>query len=281
MDLFLYNPTYQVWICTAPRCRYAVTPQLLLTHLRTHHSAHATAATPALHEAALTAMLQQPWIDPAREPCRQPSAGDPPVPGLPVYRGYKCPHCPYVARHPKVVQNHRSRNHHKQDGLQAPGRQSAAQRQARARAYLANRVINCQQLYTFGHRSYFFKVAGTLLPGEQGLVPSPLPRTSKTPAELIRAHVDQALHETEAAAEMEDGQVPAIDPHPTKASPWLELTRWPEYLRGQDLTAVALLGCLPNPQTEPLLAQFTASVQRLIDHAYQAIRGGQINEFDQ
>ena len=44
---------------------------------------------------------------------------------------------------------------------------------------------------------------------------------------------------------------------------------------------MALLGCLPDPQTEPLLVQFAASIQRLIDNAYWVIRDGRINEFDQ
>ncbi|KAI9035076.1 uncharacterized protein KD926_004658 [Aspergillus affinis] len=120
----------------------------------------------------------------------------------------------------------------------------------------------------------------------------------KTPAAIIRARVEQALQEGQAAAERADGQVLTIDPHPTAVSPWLELTRWPQYLQGQDLTAVALLGDLPDT-TEPLLEQFTASVQRLmmsdsspsaashsrlqqlIDQAYHAIKEGRINEFDQ
>jgi hypothetical protein len=74
-----------------------------------------------------------------------------------------------------------------------------------------------------------------------------------TPAELVRARVDQALREGEAATEWAASQVPVLDPHPTKASPWLELTRWPDYLRGQDLTVAALLGCPPDLDTEPLL----------------------------
>jgi hypothetical protein len=44
---------------------------------------------------------------------------------------------------------------------------------------------------------------------------------------------------------------------------------------------VALLGDLPDPYQEPLLVQLGASVWRLINQAYHAIRGGQINEFDQ
>jgi hypothetical protein len=45
-----------------------------------------------------------------------------------------------------------------------------------------------------------------------------------TPTERIRACVDQALQEGQAAAETEDGWVLAVDPHPTAVSPWLKLT---------------------------------------------------------
>jgi hypothetical protein len=93
--------------------------------------------------------------------------------------------------------------------------------------------------------------------------------------------VDQALREEEREAETRDGQIPVPDAHPTEVSPWLQLTKWPDYLRGQDMDAVALLGGMPDPDTEPLLVQLSASVQRLLDQAYQAIRSGQINEFDQ
>jgi hypothetical protein len=57
MDLFLYNPTYQVWICMATRCLYAVTPSTLLSHLHTRYGAHLSTMTLALREAALAAML--------------------------------------------------------------------------------------------------------------------------------------------------------------------------------------------------------------------------------
>ncbi|KAL5364297.1 hypothetical protein BJX96DRAFT_157112 [Aspergillus floccosus] len=63
MDLFLYNPTYQICLYTAPGCRYAVSPTTLETHRRIHHLAYPDAATPALRQAILSDMLPQSWID--------------------------------------------------------------------------------------------------------------------------------------------------------------------------------------------------------------------------
>lgn len=276
MDLFLYNPTYQVWICTAPRCQYAVSPRTLLGHLRTRHRSHPTVATPALCQAVLTEMLQRPWADPSQGPCPQPSTGDPPVPGLPVYQGRGCPHCPYICRALAGLQDHRARKHKDQDGYWGQGKLSAARAQARAQARLADRVVSCQRFYRAGPGSHFFEMTCAAQPSQQALLAAP-----QTPAERIRAHIDQALREAEAAATLVNGQVPSLEGHPTEVSPWLELTRWPEYLRGQDLTAVALLRCPADPVQEPLLALFSASIERLIWQAYQTIRSGQINEFDQ
>ncbi|RHZ49046.1 uncharacterized protein CDV56_103939 [Aspergillus thermomutatus] len=276
MDLFIYNPTYEVWICTARQCQYAVSPQTLLTHLRVHHRSHATVATVALREAALTEMLKRPWIDPTKRSCVIPSPADPPIPGLPVYQGHGCPHCSYVARTTETIQKHHRETHR---DLEPPcGRGRKPQWQAKASWRLANRVVSCQRLFPNKHGSQFFEVTCAATPPSKQALRATVSMTS---AERIRACVDQALREGQAAAEIEDGQVPAIDPHPTAVSPWLELTRWPEYLRGQDQAAVALLGCLPDPAMELVLLQFSASIKRLIDQAYQVIKDGRLNEFNQ
>ncbi|OJJ07727.1 hypothetical protein ASPVEDRAFT_877786 [Aspergillus versicolor CBS 583.65] len=212
----LYNPTYQVWICTAPCCQYAVTPSTLLTYLRASHRSHPTMVTCPLRDAALEAMFRQPWADPVREHGHQPAAGDPPV-----------------------------------LGLLGSGRLSATRARAWQQACPANRVVFCQRFYITQAGSHFFKVTCTAAGGPAGRGGKMKPVL--TPAELVRARVDQALLAGEAAAEVEDGQVPALATYPTKISLWLELTRWPEYLRGQDLTIAALLGCLPDYDTEPLL----------------------------
>ncbi|KAE8363256.1 hypothetical protein BDV27DRAFT_146297 [Aspergillus caelatus] len=229
MDLFLYNPTYQIWICTAPRCQYAISPTTLVSHLRTRYRSHPSAATPALQQAALTAILQRPWINPEIEIICLPSPSSPPIVGLSVFRGYGCLYCEYI------YENYIDRDR----GRQKRGRETAAQTQARLQTRLAERIVSCQRFFINRAASRFFER---------------LKKTAslKTPAAIIRARVEQALQESQATAEQTDGQIPIIDPHPTAVSPWLELTRWPEYLCSQDLTA-----------------------------AYRVIKDGRINEFDQ
>jgi hypothetical protein len=151
MDLFIYNPTYEVWICTARQCQYTVSSQTLLTHLRIHHRSHLTVATSALHEAVLTEILKRPWIDPTKRPCVIPSPGDPPIPGLPVYRGYGCPHCSYIAHTTETMQKHRCETHKDLEPPCGRGRQS--QWQLKASYRLAARAVSCQCFFPSKHSS--------------------------------------------------------------------------------------------------------------------------------
>jgi hypothetical protein len=73
----------------------------------------------------------------------------------------------------------------------------------------------------------------------------------------------------------EDGIAP-ISNDVTERCPWLELTRWPEYVRGQCFSRLAALVALPDPQTEPVLT----SILRLVQAAFTPITTHRINEFD-
>ncbi|KAE8549022.1 hypothetical protein EYB25_007537 [Talaromyces marneffei] len=68
---------------------------------------------------------------------------------------------------------------------------------------------------------------------------------------------------------------------PTEASPWLDMTRWGDYLRGYSFQQVAPLGATPDLSQEPLLVEFASSINRIIQQAYQSIQEDRINVFDQ
>jgi hypothetical protein len=104
----------------------------LLAHLRAYYPSHATASTYNARQEALAQMLKQPWADPTREPGLFPPLGKPPVPGLPVYQGRGCPHCPYIGRTTKTMEKHRRVNYKDKDGYCSSGRLSRAQARARA-----------------------------------------------------------------------------------------------------------------------------------------------------
>ncbi|KAL3446959.1 hypothetical protein BJX65DRAFT_318412 [Aspergillus insuetus] len=211
MDLFLYNPTYHLWICTAPRCQYA-----------------------------------RPWANPAREPGLFPPPGGPPD----------------------------------QDGHWGRGWLLVPRARARAEARLAKRVVSCQRFYLAQASSHFFIVTCTAGPAAPGVKKRPV----LTPAELVRARVDQALREGEAATEWEASQVLVIlDPHPIEVSLWLELTWWPEYLRGQDLTTINTFFRQPSVWNQPIQIRLQPKTyhhysqvwQRLVCFTYRSTRPDQ------
>ncbi|KAI9034791.1 uncharacterized protein KD926_005471 [Aspergillus affinis] len=268
MDLFIYHDSYRVWICKP--CQYAICPRRLESHLRIHHQTHPTAATRVLRKIAHEKMAQRPWLDPATEPCIFPDPEAGPLPNLPLYTGYRCPRCSHVVRSPESLAKHIRERHPE---LRRPrGRQPAATRHLDR--HFQGHPVNCQRFFPTGAGSSFFAVTPPIRAERV--------RQAKalTPAEFIRAQVEQALEEDLEDEKRQYQQIP-VRKHPTEVSPWLELTRWPDYLAACDLAAAASLGALPDPVQEPLLALFTQSVERLIQRSYQTIKDRRINEFDQ
>jgi hypothetical protein len=104
MDLFLYNPTYHVWICIP--CGYTVCPPHLKTHLVKKHQGHPSTASGPLRQVVLDHMMEQPWLDPSREPCLVPILSSPLIKGLTLFHGLGCPHCLYVARSVNAMAKH-------------------------------------------------------------------------------------------------------------------------------------------------------------------------------
>jgi hypothetical protein len=118
------------------------------------------------------------------------------------------------------MQKHRRETHKDLEPPCGRGRQS--QWQVKASCRLAACAVSCQRFFPSKHGSQFFEVTCAATPPSKQALQASVPMTA---AERIRACVDQALREGEAAAEIKNGRVPAIDPHPTAVSPWLELTR--------------------------------------------------------
>jgi hypothetical protein len=96
----------------------------------------------------------------------------------------------------------------------------------------------------------------------------------------IEAQINTALARSEAMMDMASKTVQSYGA-PTEASPWLDMTRWGDYLRGYSFTQVVPLGAHPDPLQEPLLVEFASSISRIIQQAYQSIQEDRINVFDQ
>ncbi|KAF3031497.1 hypothetical protein E8E11_000866 [Didymella keratinophila] len=99
-------------------------------------------------------------------------------------------------------------------------------------------------------------------------------------ADLVRAILDKQLH----AGQLEQqaaGRMYSNSSTKTEVSPWLEMTRWPRYFDGLDMTQVAPLAYGPNPITELALVVVGDSFDRIIEQAYRSICEDRISVFDQ
>jgi hypothetical protein len=106
------------------------------------------------------------------------------------------------------------------------------------------------------------------------------PTAPLSEASWIEAEINTALVQREAMIEVTTNTIQSHGA-PTEASPWLEMTRWGDYLHGCSFLQVAPLGARPGPLHEPLLVEFASIVSRMIQQAYQSIQEDKINVFDQ
>lgn len=270
-EFFTYNTAHRFWICKT--CHYMVVADQIHAHLAAKHTRHPSARTRAQRAAIQTEALKvHPW-NPDTEPFDPPSPDARPIPGLTVHRGYGCPApgCHYAGRHTETLRVHRRKAHGP-----SPVRPGGQRRGQKKDPLAALRPIYCQRLSSHGAYSRYFIV--TPDPDE---LPNPQARVPKAnDAEFIQAQVDLALLRSDGIAEAEDRIAPSEE-DVTEASPWLELTRWPEYIRGHGFLEVAELTFLPDPVTEPVLVAVELSVKRLIQRAVDSISAHRINEFDQ
>jgi hypothetical protein len=196
MDLFLYNPTYRVWICIP--CGYAVCPPHLKTHLAKKHQGHPSTASGPLRQVVLDHMIQLPWLDPSREPCPVPIPSSPPIEGLALFRGLGCPHCPYVARSVNAMAKHYQKSH------RAPGTTRVGGRPHGYHPRKPWRPLYCQRSFPAAAGSSFFTVKPPTSLDGNGLRRVRL----VSEPEFARAQVLKDLEDQQAEAEAASGPCP-------------------------------------------------------------------------
>lgn len=134
--------------------------------------------------------------------------------------------------------------------------------------------VYCQRFFISCHQSSFFVVH--VPPKLQNLMAKPQTRK----VDLLRAIINEQLHagilEQQVIAQTYSSPVAK-----TEVSPWLEITKWPRYFDGLDMTKVAPLAYGPNPVTEAALVIMGESSDRIIEQAYRSICEDRISVFDQ
>lgn len=276
MEIFEYLPDYQVLICKP--CRYAVTPSRFQRHVRTHHGY--TAGFRTHREIRATRAIIETnyvWKDPDHEPIPVPPPDTPPIPSLPLVSGFSCLGCSYICGTSNSIRLHVSQKHLE---LRRPcGRPTAVQLEAN-RSQLRWEPTFCQRFFVHGPQSSYFRVLPAASPDHLLADRRSQPPDVLSPTDSMRAQIEEQLVDSAAVTEQWRQTIPNAATV-AEVSPWLEMTRWPKYLKGHNFTAAAALAVKPDCVTEPLLSELVKSVERVIEEGHRSIQEDKVNVFDQ
>ncbi|KAF1346393.1 hypothetical protein EJ07DRAFT_185647 [Lizonia empirigonia] len=141
--------------------------------------------------------------------------------------------------------------------------------------------VSCQRLFVQGCKSQYFAVVSPAEAREEEETLRRQAMAAKLPeAEYIRAQIDEALEQGDQETRAFEERI-LNNAAPTEVSPWLEMTRWPKYLHGHSFIEVARLASPANLASEPLLVEFSDSLDRVVEQAHASIRDDKVNVFDQ
>lgn len=203
----------------------------------------------------------------------RPPTPSAPIPHLPVSCAFQCRFTDAVTGRPCTalysgrsgIQRHCRDRHGWQNSVRR-GRVSALARQRQPPVpWEAN--VPCQRLTPVGQGSSFWRVR--------------LPSDSPRPTAAAHPEAPRSWDQLEAQLDERVASNVTNDPtrrYPLHLSPWLEKTGWARFLKGQDLSAVALLLAPPTPDETGLTA-LLRSFDALVETARGSILSEKVNVF--
>ena len=290
MDNILhYDSQYGIIICRP--CQYALVPREIKSHLQMHHQKEEGLTR---HEIAALCrrFLVYPLQPPELVSKIQVSPTSPPIPLLRIYHdGFCCKLCPsakpYVCRTRSGLGQHWKEQHQLSRHRGAP---TTAERLTHDFDALAAFPVACQ---TFFKRSLFIRyfpvqpASSTIVQGIEAGSGSGAQALSLP--EQIELQLYQKLADVQPASSAVLGQR-----HFSQVSPWLDTTKWIQYLQGHNLVQAAQLIYLPRPIADQALVESTEDGQgehhllllldlfdRVIEHARSSLLEDKVNVFDQ
>lgn len=282
-DVFVFNPQHRILICKP--CGFAVAPQHLTAHIKNKHAeisgydsgfefAVSRTKIPAV---AISEALSAKYdlIDPNTQHIPRPLPSEPPIKHLKLIPGYQCTRCDFVRGKTKYAIDQIKIHFNVHRTIpRKKGRPSRAANVWEADKEPIFKEVYCQRFFGAGHNSSYFPVNalfGVQEPQTKRLMPKP---------DRIRAILNDQFHASQTEQQIR-AQSYNTSVAKTEVSPWLDMTRWPRYFDGLDMTKVAPLGYVPNPNTEAALVVVADSFDRIIEQSYRSISEDRINVFDQ
>ena len=278
-SLFYHLEEQRVIVCR--ECRYAVWPDQVSAHLRLKHEAPRKEVRAIATEVASWGLQRSP------EDFRLVRTGLQPLDHLPVYQdGVACQlrpaQCQYVCRSLTSLRNHwRTAHRWRPSPLQRRGGSMlpAEREEYQRRCASASRPVHCQRLFLSGTYASYYEVVPDRPGPSEATAPEAEADTNREPpslADLVRGEL-ATLEQAQSA----NDQVFRGFESKKEVSPWLELTRWPEYLRGHRPRDIAQLIAPPSAENEAVLLAVCDSLERVVKEAHQSVCDDKVNVFDQ
>lgn len=205
----------------------------------------------------------------------RPSTPSAPILHLPVSYAFQCRfmntitgrQCTALYSGLSEIQKHCRDGHGWQNSVKRGRASALALRQQQQRSVPWEANVPCQRLTPVGQGSSYWRVS---LPGDsQQPATKPQPEAPRN-WDQLEAQLDQR-----AESKVTNGSTRR---YPLHHSLWLEKTGWTQFLKGQDLSTVALLLAPPTPD-EPGLAALLQSFDALIETARGSVLSEKVNVF--
>jgi len=253
MNPFIHLPDYHVIVCVGPKCKYAVLPIHVDSHLSdARHNYSKEQREQVIQEISQIGGLIQDTR--GLESFTFPKPTSPAIPELkPAKEGLQCKECWYICCHIAKMQKH-CKEVHEWRNKQKKGRPSHKKRQSKPeQPWISG--IHCQQFFAQGSKKQLFEVI------KEGAVQEREPESDMW-AKVQKMTAERLEHiEKKAKEKVEEADENA------EPNPWLKRVGWVRHLKGKNPDRLRAAIEPPDPNEEPELQAIIESFSRVVSTA--------------
>jgi hypothetical protein len=253
MNPFIHLPDYHVIICVGPRCKYAVLPIHVDSHLsNARHNYSKEQREQVIQEINQIEGLIQDTR--GLQSFKFPKPSNPAIPELkPAKKGLQCIQCGYICCNRIKMRDH-CKNVHDWVNNQKKGRPSYTKRQSKPeQPWISG--IHCQQFFAQGSKKQLFEVLGEGDVEEREAEPDMWAKVQKMTAERLEHIEKKAKEKVEEADEN------------AEPNPWLKRVGWVRHLKEKDPERLRAAIEPPDPNEESELQVIIESFSRVVSTA--------------
>ena len=253
MNPFVHLPDYYVIVCSGPRCKYAVLPIHVDSHLSdARHNYNKEQREQVIQEIGQIDGLIQDIR--GLESFTFPKPSNPAIPELkPAKEGLQCKECRYICCHIAKMQKH-CKEVHEWRNKQKKGRPSHKKRQSKPKQPWIT-GIHCQQFFAQGSKKQLFEVMREEVVQEREIEPDMWAKVQKITAERLE-HIEKKAKE----------KVEEVDEN-AEPNPWLKRVGWIRHLKDKNPERLRAAVEPPDPNEEPELQAIIESFGRVVSTA--------------